>query len=95
MIACGVTLHDPEVRTNTAEGIARAYGGRLCAQVQLDTQMLPTCTPREIHEQVAEVVETVGAPAGGLIVYAYVGPDVPLQNIEALCSGCEEFCWRL
>ena len=95
MIACGVTLHDPEVRTNTAEGIARAYGGRLCAQVQLDTQMLPTCTPREIHEHVAEVVETVGAPAGGLIIYAYVGPDVPLENIEALCSACEEFCWRL
>jgi uroporphyrinogen decarboxylase len=90
LIECGVTLHDPQVRANTLEGIARAYKGRLCALVDIDEQMLPFCSPQDIHDQIGEVVRMLGAPEGGLMVYAEPSYDVPLQNIEALCSAWEE-----
>jgi uroporphyrinogen decarboxylase len=92
LIECGVTLHDPEVPTNTAEGIARAYHGRLCAKAQLDAQRLPLWSTSDIHRHVREVVETISRPEGGLMVFCYVGQDVPLANIEALCACFQEFC---
>ena len=92
LIECGVTLHDPQVRANTVAGIAQVYKGRLCALVDIDEQMLPFCTPEEIRRQIQEVVETIGSPAGGLMIYAIPSADVPLANIEALCAAWEEFC---
>ena len=91
LIECGVTLHDPQVRANTLEGIARAYKGRLCALVDIDEQMLPFCSPQDIHDQIGEVVRMLGAPEGGLMIYAEPSHDVPLENIEALCAAWEEF----
>jgi uroporphyrinogen decarboxylase len=92
LVECGVTLHDPQVRANTVEGIARAYRGRLCALVDIDEQMLPFCTPEDIYLQMREVVAQVGTPQGGLMIYAIPSQDVPLENIEALCTAWERYC---
>jgi uroporphyrinogen decarboxylase len=92
LVECGVTLHDPQVRANTLEGIAKAYKGRLCVLVDIDEQMLPFCTPEEVGEQVRQAVETMGDPAGGLMIYACPSADVPLENIEALCEAWEKYC---
>lgn len=90
---CGVTMHDPQVRANTIQGIAKTYKGKLCPQIDIDEQMLPYCTPEDIHQQIKEVVEAMYAPEGGFAIYAIPSPDVPLDNIEALCTGWEEVCW--
>ena len=92
LIECGVTLHDPQVRANTIEGIARAYGGKLCALVDLDEQMLPFCRPEDIREQLQAVVRAMGDRRGGLMIYALPSQDVPLENIEALCTAWEKCC---
>ena len=94
LIECGATLHDPQVRANPLPEIARAYKGKLCALVDIDQQMLPFCTPEEIRRQIKEVVETIGSPEGGLMIYAIPSADVPLANIEALCTAWEEFCYQ-
>jgi uroporphyrinogen decarboxylase len=91
LIECGVTLHDPQVRANTIDGIARTYKGKLCALVDIDQQMLPYCTPEDIHRQVREVVEKMGNPQGGLMIYAIPSADVPIENIEALCTAWETY----
>ena len=52
LIECGVSVHDPQLRPNTVEGIARAYQGKLCASVDLDQQGFPFMTPIEIDEQI-------------------------------------------
>jgi hypothetical protein len=80
------------VRPNTIEGIAHAYQGKLCALVDLDEQMLPFCRPEDIREQVQEVVSAMGDRRGGLMIYALPSQDVPLENIEALCTAWEECC---
>lgn len=91
LIECGVTMHDPQVRACTVNGIAKAYKGRLCACVDLDRQMLPFCSPADIRAHVEEIVRKVGSPDGGLMLLAWLTPDVPLENIEAICSAMEEF----
>lgn len=94
LVECGVSLHDPQLRANTLQGIARAYRGKLCALVDLDRQSFPFVSPREIRQQVKEVVEVMAAPEGGLGVHAGIfGADVPLKNIAALCEAMEESCF--
>jgi uroporphyrinogen decarboxylase len=92
LIDCGVTVHDPELATNTVAGIGRAYGGKLCAMIRLDAQRLPSWRPEEIRRHVRESVRALDDPRGGLTVYAYVGADVPVVNVGALCGAVEDAC---
>jgi hypothetical protein len=93
LIECGVSVHDPQLRANTVDGIAREYKGKLCAQVDLDRQSFPFLDPRGLRRQVKEVVDVLGDPQGGLMVLASISAaDVPLANIEALCEAMEDYC---
>jgi len=95
LIECGVSVHDPQLRANTLEGIARCYSGRLCATADLDRQMFAFATPEEIRQHVKDVVERLYSPKGGLMVSASVwDANTPVENIEALCFALEEFCPR-
>lgn len=91
LIECGVSYHDPQVRACGIDGIAKAYRGRLCAMVDIDEQMLPFATPAEVEEQVREVIATIGLPRGGLMLYICPSADVPLANIEAVCTAWERY----
>ena len=95
LIECGVTLHDPQFRANTLEGIARTYRGKLCVLVDLDQQhILPFGDPETVRNHVAKVVNTLASPEGGLMVYAEIQPTYPVENIVALCEALEEHCLR-
>lgn len=91
LIECGVSVHDPQLRANTLEGIEKHYKGRLCANVDLDRQMWAFCTPEDIDTQVRQVMERLYAPEGGLMVSASVWDgNTPLENIDALCGALEK-----
>jgi hypothetical protein len=92
LIECGVSVHDPQVRANTIERIGEVYSGRLCAMVDIDEQMLPSCAPGDIHAQVKRIRARVGTSDGGLMIFASPGGDVPLENIEAICAAWERYC---
>jgi len=90
LIECGVSVHDPQFRANTLEGITKAYKGRLCARVDLDRQMFATCSPEDVYHQVDDTVAALSAPEGGLMLLGAVyGAGVPLGNIEAICTALE------
>lgn len=92
LVECGVSIHDPQIRANTLEEIARTYKGKkICAKVDLDEQMFAFCKPTDIRGQIKEVAEKLYSPQGGLMIYGEPSPDVPLENIEAICSALEEF----
>jgi len=95
LIECGVSVHDPQLRANTLDGIAGAYKGRLCVDLDLDRQMFPFCSSSDIRRLVRESVEKLYLPEGGLMMKGEIGPDVPLENIEAMCQAMEEFCIRM
>jgi hypothetical protein len=90
LIECGVSVHDPQLRANTLDGIEKYYKGKLCANVDLDRQMWAFCKPEDIHAQVKEVMDRLYTPEGGLMVSASVwDANTPLENIDALCDALE------
>jgi uroporphyrinogen decarboxylase len=93
LVECGVSVHDPQLRANTIKGIAKAYRLKLCANVDLDRQSFPFAKPDELRDQVKEVIETMGDPKGGLMVFASISRDTPLKNIEAICNAMEDYCF--
>ena len=90
LVECGVSLHDPQTGANGLDEIRQTYSDRLCAMVDIDEQRLPYWTPREMAAHVRKIIATVGSPAGGLMLLACPTADVPLANLEAICTAWEE-----
>lgn len=95
LIECGVSFHDPQLRANTLQGIIKAYKGKLCANVDLDRQSFPFASPKELRQQVKEVINAMASPEGGLMIYAGFcgGNEIPLRNIAAVCEAMEDYCF--
>ena len=92
LIKCGVTILNPQSRANGIDNLAVLCKGRLCLALDLDRQwVLPFGSPADVRDHVKEAVMKLGSPAGGLMLGADVNPDVPLANVEAVCSAIEEF----
>jgi len=91
LIECGVNVLNPQVRANGLENLARECKGKVCVSLDLDRQMFPFGTPQDIDDHVREAVEVLGMPEGGLWLGAECGPDVPLENIEAICAALEKY----
>jgi len=91
VIDCGVQVVNPQIRANGLDNLARVCKGRVCVDLDLDRQLFPFCTPRDIDLHVCEAVEKLGSPEGGLWLKAEIGDDVPLENIEAICTALEMY----
>jgi hypothetical protein len=91
LIECGVDVLNPQVGANGLDNLARVCKGRICVDLDLDRQQFPFWTPAEIEAHIRESVDTLGAPEGGLWLKAEIGDDVPLQNVEAICSALEHY----
>lgn len=91
LIDCGVRVLNPQIRANGLENLVRECKGKVCVNLDLDRQLFPFCTPRAIDQHVEECIAALGAPEGGLWVTAECGPDVPLENIEAICQALEKY----
>jgi hypothetical protein len=91
LIDCGVNVVNPQVRANGLDNLARVCKGRVCVDLDLDRQLFPFCTPQEIDDHVHAAVETLGSSDGGLWLKAEIGFDVPLENVEAICTALEKY----
>jgi len=91
LIDCGVNVLNPQIRANGLDRLVEECKGKVCVDLDLDRQMFPFCTPADIDAHVRECVEKLGAPQGGLWLEAECGPDVPLENIEAICQALEKY----
>ena len=91
LIDCGVRVVNPQVGANGLENLAERCKGKLCVNLDLDRQKFPFWKPEQIDAHVREAVEVLGAPEGGLWLNAEIADDVPLDNIEAICSALEKY----
>jgi hypothetical protein len=91
LIECGVNVVNPQIRANGLEGLVRECKGKVCVCLDLDRQLFPFATPAQLDEHIREAIEALGAPEGGLWLTAECGPDVPLENIEAICEALEAY----
>ena len=90
LVECGVSVINPQIGANGLDNLETVCKGKVCVDLDLDRQMFPFWTPAEIDAHVREAAESLGAPEGGLWLHAEIADDVPLQNVEAICSALEE-----
>ena len=91
LVDCGVDVVNPQVGANGLENLARECKGKVCVDLDLDRQQFPFWSTDDIDAHVKEAVEILGSPEGGLWLRAEIGDDVPLENIEAICSALEKY----
>jgi len=91
LIEIGVNALNCQVRCMGEEELSRRFKGRLCFWGELDRQiLLPHATPEQIKAAAAKMVDFFWTGQGGLIHQSEAGPDVPLENIQALLETWEK-----
>jgi uroporphyrinogen-III decarboxylase len=88
---CGVDVINPQIRANGLDNLVATCKGKICVNLDLDRQLFPFCQPEDIDAHIREAVEALGSPEGGLWLSAEIGPDVPLDTIEAICVALEKY----
>ncbi|MHC4198650.1 MAG: uroporphyrinogen decarboxylase family protein [Planctomycetota bacterium] len=92
LIETGVRVLNPQIGANGIEGLKDAARGKVAMNVDLDRQLFPFATPSEIEDHIGAVYEGLYFEEGGLMLFAEIEPDVPLENVEAVCSTLERLC---
>ena len=90
LVECGVNIINPQIRANGLEELKKVAKGKVCIHLDLDRQLFPFATPREIKSHIWKVVQVLALRKGGLMLHAECEPDVPLENIETICQVLEE-----
>ncbi len=90
MIACGVQCLNPQIRANGLDQLERTCKGKVAINLDLDRQLFPFASPAQVREHIIECARRMYLPEGGLLLHAECAADVPLENIEAICTTLEE-----
>ncbi len=65
--------------------LKKKFNGTLCFRTDLDRQkIMPFGTPKEVREHIRDVFGHLGSAKGGVIACGEIGPDTPLENIQAM-----------
>lgn len=91
LISAGIHSLNPQIGANGLKGL-QAFKGRVHIKLDLDRQQFPFHSPAWIGDHIREAYEALHDPRGGLAFSAECGPDVPLENVEAICRTFEEVC---
>ncbi|MCP4541751.1 MAG: hypothetical protein GY832_31855, partial [Chloroflexi bacterium] len=92
LIEVGVRILNPQFRANGLKGLKEMAKGRVALDQDLDRQLFPFATPAQIEDHIGAVFEQLFLPQGGLMLYAECEPDVPLENVDAICTALEKTC---
>jgi len=92
LVEAGVRVLNPQVRANGLAGLREVAKGRVAINLDLDRQMFPFATPSQIEDHIGEALDALGSKEGGLMLVAECAPDVPLENIDAICRAFERLC---
>ena len=67
------------------DDLRREFGGRVCFTAGLDRQrILPRGSVEEVKAHARQIMAAFGTFRGGYVGGGEVGPDVPLENVEAM-----------
>ncbi|HBQ64213.1 MAG TPA: hypothetical protein DD727_04675 [Clostridiales bacterium] len=84
LVETGVNMINPQYRANGIERLVRTCKGQIPVMLDLDRQLFPFGTPKDMRDHVRETIEKMYLPEGGLGINIEIGMDVPLQNIESI-----------
>lgn len=89
MKEAGVNVLNPQIRANGLNHLVDTCKGNICINLDLDRQLFPFASPKDIEEHIEECTRSLYMPEGGLMLTAECAADVPLENIEAICTTLE------
>ena len=84
LVECGVNMINPQHRANGIENLVRVCKGKIPICLDLDRQLFPFVSPQDMRDHARETVEKMWLPEGGLAINLEFGPEVPLENIDAI-----------
>ncbi|MFA6109363.1 MAG: uroporphyrinogen decarboxylase family protein [Candidatus Latescibacterota bacterium] len=91
LIACGVSVLNPQDLVNGLDHLRRLAHGRVCLNLDVDRQTVTVFgTPAEVESHVHQCIATLGSKRGGLTLIWGVYPGTPLENIEAAVHAMAE-----
>ena len=92
LIEIGANAINIQVSLIGVDFVAERFAGRACILPDIDRQrLLPFGTPNEIAEHIRYLVEKLGSFKGGIIAWGEIGPDVPLENAEAMLYAFNKY----
>lgn len=92
LIEAGVTILNPQHHLMGTARVGELIGGKVCVRSDLDRQyILPHGTPDDVRGHVEETIRAFGNFNGGLILHGEIGPDVPLENLQAMYEAFREY----
>lgn len=92
ILACGVTIINPQDLLNGIDNLAAQAKGRACIDLDIDRQsVVPYGTRQEILHLVEEGVRKLGSPAGGLMLVCGIYPPTPPENVDAVACAFEKY----
>jgi len=89
MVEAGVNVLNPQIRANGLQNLVDVCKGKICVDLDLDRQLFPFASPAQIGDHIEECTRALYLPQGGLMLSAECAADVPLENIEAICTSLE------
>jgi hypothetical protein len=85
LIEIGADVLNLQLPTMNIFQLGQEFGGKACFLGGLDRQkILPFGRPDDVRKHALEIIEVFGRYNGGYIGEGEVGPDVPLENVEAM-----------
>jgi len=92
LIEAGVSVLNIQDRVNGIDSIRERVKGRICIDLDIDRQLIvPFGSPETIRSHIRGAVFKLGSEKGGLMMYSEIHADVPLENIDAVCTAFEDF----
>ena len=91
LVECGVDMINPQFSANGLDNLVRVCRGRIPINLDLDRQLFPLATRSQLHDHVAECVESLYLPEGGLGLNVELNYEIPLDNMAAILDAVEEY----
>ena len=93
LVECGVDMINPQFRANGIDNLVRVCRKEriIPINLDLDRQLFPVATRSQIFDHVAEAVESLYMPEGGLGLSVELNYEIPLENIAAILDAVEKY----
>ena len=93
LVECGVDMINPQFRANGLENLVEVCRRRqtIAINLDLDRQLFPVGTPSQLRSHVAECVEALYMPEGGLGLSVEFNDDISLDNMAIILDAVEKY----
>ena len=93
LVECGVDMINPQYRANGLDNLVRVCRTEqmIPINLDLDRQLFPIGTKSQLTDHVAECVEALYRPEGGLGLNVELSYEIPLENMAAVLDAVEKY----